>query len=73
MTWNWNSVDNGPHRDLVGMKHVTSTFCLYCEIFDFLGDKFVTLLETCGEIRFIALRVLQTSKGFWVFLFLQSF
>ena len=19
MSWNWNSVDNGPHRDLVGM------------------------------------------------------
>ncbi|CAH3121428.1 unnamed protein product [Porites lobata] len=28
VTWNWNSVDNGPHRDLVGMKHITSTFCL---------------------------------------------
>ena len=25
VTWNWNSVDNGPHRDLVGMKHITST------------------------------------------------
>ena len=46
---------------------------VYCEIFNFLGDKFVTLLETYGEIRFIALRVLQTSKGFWVFLFYQSF
>ena len=25
VTWNWNSVDNGPHRDLVGTKHITST------------------------------------------------
>ena len=36
VTWNWNSVDNGPHRDLVGMKHITSTFCLLWD-FQFFG------------------------------------
>ena len=40
---------------------------VYCEIFNFLGDKFVTLLETYNEIRCIVLRVLQTSKGFFGF------
>jgi len=24
VSWNWNSVDNGPHRDLVGKYTVTS-------------------------------------------------
>ena len=26
MSWNWNSVDNGPHRDLVGKQGLARTW-----------------------------------------------
>ncbi|CAH3121422.1 unnamed protein product [Porites lobata] len=50
VTWNWNSVDNGPHRDLVGelassiRKRTNVTFGLYFSLFEwfhplYLKDK----------------------------------
>ena len=31
MSWNWNSVDNGPHRDLVGKdSYVLITLKYFC-------------------------------------------
>ena len=32
MSWNWNSVDNGPHRDLVGKdSYVLITLINVCQ------------------------------------------
>ena len=54
MTWNWNSVDNGPHRDLVGTKHISSA--LFIErFFSFFADKFSIIgdLNNVWEMLFI--------------------
>ena len=30
VSWNWNSVDNGPHRDLVGRENLKAKYVRVC-------------------------------------------
>lgn len=47
VSWNWNSVDNGPHRDLVGdladaiRSHTNITFGLYHSLFEWFNPLYL--------------------------------
>ena len=46
VSWNWNSVDNGPHRDLVGRDSYAIFYRdLYVQYVSFVKDT-VIFLET---------------------------